>query len=174
MASVWRCIAGTTGTSTRVVIGWAEMKGNPWWTEEKSRWDTYLFNLTLGHHGVFSLTPIWFLSIFGVLILCVSPRYRLRLLGWAILSISIVVIGFYVMRPEIDRNYGGYCCAPRWLFWLIPMWLLAMIPALDTMSESRGMRFVALLLLAISIGASFYAWSNPWVHPWIYQLIGGI
>ena len=140
----------------------------------ESRWDTYLFNLTLGHHGVFSLTPIWFLSIFGVLILCVSPRYRLRLLGCAILIISIVVIGFYVTRPEIDRNYGGYCCAPRWLFWLIPMWLLAMIPALDTMSESRGMRFVALLLLAISIGAAFYAWSNPWVHPWIYQLIGGI
>lgn len=171
------------GVEVREWNNWYEYPGSYWLSEnaEKSmmdrgetRWDTYLFHLTLGHHGVFSLTPIWFLSIFGVLILCVAPRYKLRLLGMAILAISIVVIAFYVTRPEIDRNYGGFCCGPRWLFWLIPMWLLAMMPALDAMSESRSMRFVALILLGISIAASFYAWSNPWVHPWIYQVLGGV
>ena len=162
---------------------WYEYPGSYWLNENsqksvvdrgEKRWDRYLFHLTIGHHGVFSLTPIWFLSIFGIITMCVAPRYRLRMLGMAILAISVVVIAFYVTRPEIDRNYGGFCCGPRWLFWLIPMWLLAMIPALDAISESRPMRFVALVLLAISIAASFYAWSNPWVHPWIYELTGGI
>lgn len=134
----------------------------------------YLFHLTLGHHGVFSLTPVWFIAIFGVFALCVSPRYRLRLLAFAILAITIVVVAFYVTRPMEDRNYGGWCCGPRWLFWLIPLWLVAMAPALDAISESRPMRFVALILLIVSIAASFYAWSNPWVHPWIYQVTGGL
>ena len=162
---------------------WYEYPGSYWLIQNTDRshvdrgepaWNRYLFHLTLGHHGVFSLSPIWFLSIFGVLTLCISPRYRLRIPGMAILVISIAVIAFYVTRPIMDRNYGGFCCAPRWLFWLIPLWLLAMIPALDAISESRSMRRIALVLLAISIAASFYAWTNPWVHPWIYQVTGGI
>jgi hypothetical protein len=162
---------------------WYEYPGSYWLKENpdraivdrgEPRRDRYLFHLTLGHHGVFSLTPIWYLSIFGVLAMCVAPRYGLRLPALAILAISVVVIAFYVSRPLEDRNYGGLCCGPRWLFWLIPLWLLVMIPALDAISESRPMRFVALLLLAISIAASFYAWSNPWVHPWIYTWTGGV
>ena len=162
---------------------WYEYPGSYWLNENEEKslidrgepWLTrYLFHFTLGHHGVFSLTPIWLLAIFGMFPLCVSSRYRLRLLGCAIVAISLVVIAFYVTRPTIDRNYGGLCCGPRWLFWLIPMWLLAMIPALDAISVSRPMRFIALVLLAISVAASFYAWSNPWVHPWIYQVTGGI
>ena len=160
---------------------WYEYPGSYWLSQNQTRSKIdqgeedpvrYLFNLTIGHHGVFSLTPVWFLSIFGLFALCVSPTYRLRILGWAILAITVVVVAFYVTRPMHDRNYGGFCCGPRWLFWLIPLWLVAMAPALDAISESRPMRFVALILLVISIAASFYAWSNPWVHPWIYQLSG--
>ncbi len=169
------------GIEIRQWNNWYEYPGSYWLrqNEDKSNvdqgepdWRRYLFNLTLGHHGAFSLTPIWLLSIFGVLAMCVSPRYKLRLLALLIIAVSAVVVSFYVTRPIEDRNYGGWTCGPRWLFWLIPLWLTAMIPALDSISESRFMRAVALLLLGISIASAFYAWANPWVHPWLYQWLG--
>ena len=101
---------------------WYEYPGSYWLKQNEAksrldlgepRWDRYLFHLTLGHHGVFSLTPVWFLSIFGMLTLCVSRRYRLRLLAMAIVAISIIVIAFYVTRPIEDRNYGGWCCGAK-------------------------------------------------------------
>ncbi len=157
---------------------WYEYPGSYWLTgnETKSEVDRgesdrlrYLLNLTFGHHGVFALSPIWLLSIFGILALCVSGQYRLRWLGLVILAISLVVIAFYVTRPVEDRNYGGLCCGPRWLFWLAPLWLVAMIPALDAIGNHRALRLAAIVLLVISIASAGYAWSNPWIHPWLYQ-----
>ncbi len=129
----------------------------------------YLLNLTVWHHGVFSLTPVWLISIFGIFTMCVSSQYRLRLLGLGVLAISIVVFVFYVTRPIEDRNYGGLCCGPRWFFWLAPLWIVAMIPALDSIRDSRLWKLFALALLGISIASASFAWSNPWVHPWLYQ-----
>ncbi len=171
------------GIEVRQWNNWYEYPGSYWMStnESKSRidrgereWSDYLAHLTVGSHGVFTLTPIWFLAVFGLPALCVSPQYRLRLLAWVILAISVTVITFYVLRPEVDRNYGGVCSAPRWLFWLIPLWMVAMIPALDAISEVKALRFGALLLLIISMLSAFYAWSNPWVHPWIYEVFYGV
>ena len=170
------------GFEIRKWNNWYEFPGSYWLQddEQKSRVDRgekkrayYLAMLTIGHHGVFSLTPIWFLSIFGLVALCESKQYRLRLVGYAILAVSVVVIAFYVLvRPTHDLNYGGVSCAPRWLFWLAPMWFLAMIPALDAISESRTLRGIALILLLISIGSAVYGWANPWVNPWPYEVFG--
>ena len=41
------------------------------------------------------------------------------------LAVSVVVVGFYVVRTN---NYGGNTSGPRWLFWLTPLWLLAIPP----------------------------------------------
>ncbi len=159
---------------------WYEYPGSYWLgpNEDQSKIDrgepsrlAYGFHLTWGHHGVFSLTPVWILSLIGIFPLCVSRRYGLRLIGLAILAISITVIAFYIMRPIEDRNYGGWCCGPRWLFWLAPLWLVSMIPVLDAISKSPIWRAIATLLLILSIGSAFYAWTNPWVHPWIYELV---
>src|SRR5262249_9520465 len=67
----------------------------------------YAANLLVGHHGIFSLTPIWLLAIPGVLMLWWNDNYSKRDLAILILSISIVCIAFYISRPLADRNYGG-------------------------------------------------------------------
>ena len=55
----------------------------------------------------------------------------------------------------------------RWLFWLIPFWLL-MLPKGVEGGQYRGIvRRLALLLLAISAISVGYAMRNPWSHPWI-------
>jgi hypothetical protein len=173
--------SGSNSFEIRRWNNWYEYPGSYWLSgnSDKSTVDIgepdlfrYLVNLTVWHHGVFLLTPVWLLSIFGLFSLCTSRHYRLRLPGLGILAISIVVFAFYVSRPVEDRNYGGLCCAPRWLFWMAPLWMVAMIPVLDAMRNNRIWKGVAFAILAASIASASVAWANPWVHPWLYQWLG--
>ena len=130
----------------------------------------YTFHVLIGHHGIFSLTPIWILSLAGMISLCFAAHLKLRWFGAASIAITIAVIAFYVMRPEIDRNYGGVSSGLRWTFWLIPLWLVCMLPIADWLGQSKIGRCVCLLLLAISVVSAGLSHLNPWVHPWIYDL----
>ena len=56
--------SGPTSTSTREASGrrrWSWMRS----TSTPSRTPIYLFHMTFGHHGVFSLTPIFLFSLVG-------------------------------------------------------------------------------------------------------------
>ena len=132
----------------------------------------YAFHFLFGHHGIFSLTPIWLLALAGMIALFFNQQINLRWLAALTLGVSIVVIGFYLMRPEMDRNYGGYCCALRWLFWLAPMWLVCMLPVVDWLGRKRWGRWVCFLLLGLSILSAGYSLDNPWSLPWLYEVWG--
>ncbi len=157
---------------------WYDFEGSYWLAknERKSQVDlgemdpqTYLLNMTVGHHGVLSLTPVFLFSLLGVVPLILTSRYRIRLIAFATLALTIIVFAFYVRQPVYDRNYGGMTSGLRWVFWLYPYWLVWMIPALDALFRSRIVRGLALLLLAASVVSASMAAANPWSHPWLYQ-----
>ena len=130
----------------------------------------YAFHVILGHHGILSLTPVWFLSIIG-LGLWLGEKSAFRQVAGFILLLTLVCVLFYIFRPLKDRNYGGMTSGFRWAFWLIPMWLTAMIPILDRWKNWwLGQRVFAVLLMFSAISASYSA-LNPWVHPWIYNYL---
>ena len=88
------------------------------------------------------------------------------------LGLFLICVVFYVgLRPLGDRNYGGVASGFRWLFWLIPLWLLVMLPTADWLSEQRWRRVLALLLLARFDAVGALPAANPWTHPWIYQCL---
>jgi hypothetical protein len=131
----------------------------------------YAFQTTIGHHGIFSLTPIWLLAIPGVFLLGWGRAYRLRDLALLIGAVTIVCVGYYlfVVKP-LDRNYGGMTSGFRWVFWMAPLWLLAMLPAADWLAARRWGRGIAYILIAISaLSASYPIW-NPWTFPWLTNL----
>jgi hypothetical protein len=139
----------------------------------------YAFHLLLGHHGWFSLAPVNLLGFAGMafgLTRLLRPRRSksdegdpMRLwceMAAASLLLSAVVFVFYVFKSD---NYGGVSAGPRWLMWLAPLWLLAMLPAADWLGRRRWGRALAVVLLAFSVlSASYPSW-NPWRHPWIYN-----
>lgn len=159
---------------------WYEFEGSYWSSGEFSSVDNgepsrlmYAFHCLLGHHGVFSLTPIWLLSVWGsVRWLRFSRRYSHRSLAGLVLMIAgltIIVLSFYFTRPQIDRNYSGFSTCLRWLLWLIPLWLVVMLPAADEFATSRTAWAVAIVLLAVSALSASYGSMNPWTHPWIFD-----
>lgn len=155
---------------------WYEFPGSYWGSGKLQGVDRgekshaiYAMHCLIGHHGLFSLTPIWLLTVAGVAIGLSGRDRDWRDLSIAVVLISLVVLGFYLSRPLIDRNYGGVSCCLRWLLWLAPLWLMAMLPAVDRLSESRRWCWFCLVLLALSAFSATYSALHPFTHPWLYE-----
>jgi hypothetical protein len=130
----------------------------------------YVLHSLIGHHGIFSLTPVWALSVIGLGIWLLRGTSGERQLAAGIAIVSLVVLAFYIgLRPQSDRNYGGMTSGLRWAFWMAPLWLAAVIPAADRLTRSRAAMAVGLTLLAFSVMSASYPTWNPWTQPWIYN-----
>lgn len=181
----------------------SQFAGNPWYEYEGSHWapplpgykksgidwarrsgqenlGQYVLHCLVGHHGVFTLTPIWLLAFAGMVAGCrrwrdLWQQARNREPGdfpWFVqplgLAISMVVIGFYLVKTD---NYGGFTNGLRWLMWLTPIWLICALPMVDRLATSKSGRWFAGTLLAISVFSMSYQLWSPWRHPWIFDLM---
>jgi len=131
----------------------------------------YAWHVLLGHHGVFSLTPMWLVTLAGLAWWLRDSRPQARTVAAAIAGMSLICLLFYIFRPLVDRNYGGMTSGFRWMFWFAPLWLWAMLPAADYLARSKWGRAVALVLLALSVMSASYPTWNPWRQPWLYNLL---
>lgn len=133
----------------------------------------YIFHCFLGHHGIFSLTPVWLL-LFPGWVLGIRSLFRsgerwaaLPVLSGVSLLMTVIVLAFYLSRTE-NYNYGGNSCGLRWALWLTPFWLVSLIPVFSAWSDRRWLHGLLIPLFAVS---AFSAWSrvdNPWRQPWIF------
>jgi hypothetical protein len=198
VAALFACNYAALG---RLLPAYGEF-GGPWYNYPGSHWarlgtpqakgidfadepkHVYALHMLFGHHGWFSLTPVWLLGAAGLgwLAWQAGPRVKelvatrkagaggvwdLPLFGAMTLAVSVVVCAFYVWRTN---NYGGFTSGPRWLFWLTPLWLLGTLPAADRVGIWRAGRLTAAVLLGLSVLSVFYPAWNPWRPPWILQL----
>jgi len=162
---------------------WYDFPRSYWLTSNKrksvvdrgqSSQEIYLFHCLFGHHGIFSLTPIWLLALAGMVSLAcgakMAGRFTMKWLGWMAIALTVVVIGFYINQPTVNRNYGGVCSCLRWVLWLAPVWLASMLPVVDWLSSSRKGQVFCLVLLAISALSAMASMDNPFTHPWLYDI----
>ncbi len=138
----------------------------PWWT--------YLFHMLLGHHGFFTLTPIFVFSIIGLALAWSQGEPEWKAVAALVVGLTLLIVAFYTIAPVFgmaQRNYGGRCNGFRWLFWLIPLWLVFLPRGLEWKASCRGFRLIASILLVISAASAFYASRNPWTPPWLHELL---
>lgn len=162
---------------------WYEYPGSYWQDGNRvgvdlgqpSRW-IYFLHMTVGHYGVFSLTPIWVLLPIGFAVFLVIPSSAscpvspaARRFAGGVLIATLVCVAFYISRPEIDRNYGGVSTCFRWLLWFAPLWLVLIGPAWDRLSASSVGRAAGMILLVVSVFSMSTALSSPWQSPWLYR-----
>lgn len=188
----WRPIQSNFGSA------WYTYEGSHWrppapgevktgidWAHLRETRAEYALHLLVGHHGLFSLEPIWLFAL-GAMIAAVArcrllwERFRLGptqplRLPWFVLPVglllTVVVVGFYLVQ---SNNYGGWTNGPRWLMWLTPIWLTCLLPAADRLCASRLGRGALGVALALSIFSAHYQLWNPWRHPWLYDLLAAL
>jgi hypothetical protein len=180
----WRALAivrptGSPSLELRKWGNWYDYPGSYWHDDRRSGVDVgeasvsrYAFHCLVGHHGIFSLTPLWCLSLLGCVIAWQTPG-PWRTAGLVVAGISLVVLGFYLTRPPLDRNYGGQTSALRWMFWLSPLWLVMLLPAVQWLGRFRGGGVFVAAVIAASAASALYSGTNPWVHPWPYLWLLG-
>ncbi len=130
----------------------------------------YFVHCTIGHHGLLSLTPVWLLTLIGWLGWRRWTECRLRTMLIVGAGLTAVVFGFYLTRFQ-NYNYGGNSIALRWMLWLSPLWLLAMIPVFDAWGSRRGIQIFSFCLLAASVVTASLPGSNPWQSTWLLSLM---
>jgi hypothetical protein len=106
----------------------------------------YGINVLLGHHGLFSMTP---LLGFGLYELVQSARKRVRLpQAAAFAGVLLLFLGFYIFR---SRNYGGWCVGMRWLVPVMPLLLLYFGLWMDRVTPRKPV--IASVLAALGVSA---------------------
>lgn len=177
--SVWQLVAAADRWHLFENDDWYDYAGTYWTPEAKTGVDrgepsraVYAFHVILGHHGLLSLTPFYFLTIAGAWRMLRSPSDEtMRWNAAAIVIASLVCLAFYIFRPLEDRNYGGVSCCFRWMLWFAPLWLWLAVPAADRLAERSWQRGIVYVLLAASIFSAVVSLENPWQHPWIYRFL---
>jgi hypothetical protein len=106
----------------------------------------YAFNVLLGHHGLFSMTPLLGFGAFEMG-RCLKKRERLPE-TILLLGPMLIIIAFYIIRT---RNYGGWCVGMRHLVPMMPLLLLYFALWVDRVRLSRAAW--AAVVAAFSIGA---------------------
>ena len=157
---------------------WYEYPGSYWQDGRRVGVDrgepsrlVYAMHLLVGHHGVLSLTPVWWWWVPGCVVLWNARRWRGVMT--AIVVVTCVCVAFYVARPLIDRNYGGVSSCFRWLLWMVPLWWFVAAAGVSRWTEadrhpSVGIwRLMSSGLLMASVFSVAIALDNPWVPPWI-------
>ncbi|MBM3999310.1 MAG: hypothetical protein FJ297_07195 [Planctomycetes bacterium] len=154
---------------------WYDYEGTYWQVSRRRGVDrgepsrtVYAFNVLVGHHGILSLSPVWFIALVGLGFRVRDGCVSIRRAAWIAAGLTAICIAFYLARPLADRNYGGVNCGMRWTLWMTPFWLFFLMPAADA-ARSTGTRAVCVALLAASAFSAFYSAPNPWSHPWIFE-----
>lgn len=124
------------------------------------------------HGGYALLAPliVFFLINLGMYMRpAANPRPLLALLA---ISISVLVVVFYTFFAM--RNYGGGAQGPRWLFWLIPLWLLMLPAGLERLAPRRMGRLFCYTALFVSVLSTGFVYRQPWGASWAHQFFNWI
>lgn len=119
-------------------------------------WPVYLFHSLLGHHGLFSMSPVLLLGLIGGIHILRTNWKGLRLHVAGLLLCMAIVIVFIVRSTH---NYGGYCIGLRWFIPFSPLLMVMALPIVQNLANRKVYgRIVLVVLLALSI-------------PWVYQAL---
>ncbi len=126
----------------------------------------YLVHMLIGHEGFFSLTPIFLISAVGLAVHLRGRPGTCPALAGLTVGLFAAVVGVYTFTTN---NYGGGCNGFRWLFWMIPLWLIFLPAGIERLGRSRGGQIAAHMMLAVSLYSAYFAMrdANPWTHSWL-------
>jgi len=127
----------------------------------------YLFNLLLGHHGFFSLSPIFILMAVGLIFAFRDSRPEVQHLSWFAVAVFLFTV---VLNTLTTNNYGGVCQGFRYLIWPVPLFIVSGSLTADAYGRPKWVRALAVVFLFASIVSAASCLDNPWSESWAEQL----
>lgn len=123
----------------------------------------YFFNITFGHHGVFSITPILVFLFFPV-----TDTPLKRLYTWCKIAGAFTLL----LMVLFTNNYGGYAIGFRFCIFLFPVMIFYCVLAAYKYRTNKLILITFILLMCCSV---FSVWEglqkDPLVRGTIDQLL---
>jgi hypothetical protein len=129
----------------------------------------YAFHVLVGHHGLFSMTPLFGFSLFEMLR---RARRGRPPCAESLLPCGtfLIVCTFVVFKT---RNYGGWCVGMRWLIPIMPLFFLFFGIFLDTVKPGRVTWIAILMATAVSTFNAQDALASPFQFSRWHNFIEG-
>ncbi|MET0385796.1 MAG: hypothetical protein ABW321_07545 [Polyangiales bacterium] len=118
----------------------------------------YLRNILIGHHGLFSMTPVLCFSVVAIARTLIKRDAKYLAEALTIGIPTLILIVFYTATT---KNYGGVCVGFRWFLPVVPLLLLFVAVSF---SHFRRRSILALFLVCMTVGQYhvFDGIQNPW------------
>lgn len=126
----------------------------------------YTFHATLGHHGLFAMTPLFLFAVPGTVMLARTETHRS--LGWLIAFVACTTVGTYLLRGPF--NYGGMAMGMRWFIVVTPLLWFTATRYVDEHWESATLRISAVVCVLLGIAHAVPALAGPWDYSWWNQI----
>lgn len=120
---------------------------------------TYLFHMTFGRHGIFSLFPVLLVGVVGAILATFRKDFPGRPYILACSGAIVILFTYYVLRTN---NYGGAAYGFRWALGIMPLLLLMGIPVTQYLLNKKLGRIVLAVLMLISIYSAWECYNAPW------------
>ncbi|MCA9562526.1 MAG: hypothetical protein KC561_03510 [Myxococcales bacterium] len=118
----------------------------------------YAFHALFGHHGLFSMTPLFLFAIPGALTLW--KKSTTRMTSVALSVAAVLTIATYIVRGP--HNYGGTCSGMRWFIVAVPaLWYLS-VEGMRARWERKATRALVGLFLVWGMVNAVTTVVNPW------------
>ena len=121
----------------------------------------YAWNVLLGHHGVFSMTPVFCFGLYELIRSLKKRSYLPEAL--VVTAVLAAAFYFYIFRT---RNYGGWCVGMRWLVPFMPLFILYLGRFLDRIRLDR----LTLGAVTLAFGVGCFHVQDGLTSPFQYSV----
>lgn len=115
-----------------------------------------------------TVTPAIFVLALAAIAMVMRRHGNRAALAAMVLAMTAILVGVY---GRTTNNYGGGCQGFRWLFWVIPLWLLFLPAGIEWFIRRSVGRYALYALLAISVFSVGFALDNPFTTNWLRLLM---
>lgn len=131
---------------------------------------TYLFHMTWGRCGIFSLYPVLFVGLLAGLKAVPNKRFPYRTATLAGLAAFVVMTTYYMLKTN---NYGGEAYGFRWYIPAMPVLLLMGAPILQSLRKRWQWIFVSFMI-ALSFYSAWECTRTGWAanQEWTCRFLG--
>ena len=132
----------------------------------------YFFNILLGHHGLFSMTPVFLLAAWSMVRNSArgSPKRE------EVFTVGVPVLAALVFLGLRTRNYGGICAGLRWMILSMPLLFLFVASWIEEHRSRGAMILLGALFLIGLVMLADVPWANagPWHNSAFHKYVFGL